>query len=332
MSAPRLHAEVPLAAGATVELPPAAARHVQVLRLQPGAALRLFDGRGGEAAATVLEIGRREVRVRVDAVEAVERELPLAVTLAVGVPANDRMDALVEKAVELGAAAIVPLVCERSVLRLEGERAARRIAHWQAVAVAACEQCGRNRVPAVAPFAALPAWLRGLPPAGADAAGARWLLSPRAGTALPRAWSTRGAAPASVAAAERPGRRPRAGRGSAGARRRVRRRRPRCARAARRHRAAGGAGVAGGAGGRCAGRRPCGELTGTACLPPAASAKAGPAARRPTPACSAASSTTRRQACPRTVFPRARLGPAFAEAWTCPDCGVAKADFEQVDL
>ena len=156
MSAPRLHVAAPLAAGATLDLPPEAARHVQVLRLQPGAALCVFDGRGGEAAATVLEIGRREVRVRVDAVDPVERELAVAVTLAVGMPANDRMDALVEKAVELGAAAIVPLVCERSVLRLAGERAAKRTAHWQAVAVAACEQCGRNRVPAVAPVVALP--------------------------------------------------------------------------------------------------------------------------------------------------------------------------------
>ena len=203
-SGPRFHVgDTPLAAGTTVDLPAVAARHVQVLRLQPGDAIRLFDNHGREAAATVLRIGRREVQASVAALAAADdeagasgtqrRELPLAVTLAVGVPANDRMDALVEKATELGAAAIVPLVCERSVLRLEGDRAARRVAHWQAVAVAACEQCGRSRVPLVSPLLALPAWLRSLDDPAAWAADsphpARWLLDPRARSMLPQAWA-----------------------------------------------------------------------------------------------------------------------------------------------
>lgn len=160
--------------GALVDLPPSAARHVQVLRLHSGDALTLFDGRGGEWAAQVARVGRREVQAQVLTHDAVEREASVEVTLALGVPANERMDALVEKATELGAAALQPLLTSRSVLRLDDERAQRRRAHWQAVAVAACEQCGRNRVPAVAPPATLAAWLDSLPPP--DAASARWLL------------------------------------------------------------------------------------------------------------------------------------------------------------
>ncbi len=163
---PRFHVPLPLAAGAEIELPEGASRHVQVLRLQPGDALTLFDGRGGEWAAQVSAMGRREVRVQIGAFVDVSRELPLAVTLAVGMPANERMDALVEKACELGVAAIQPLVCERSVLRLAGERAHKKVAHWQAVAVAACEQSGRTRVPQIAPVRGLGEWLAALPAAG----------------------------------------------------------------------------------------------------------------------------------------------------------------------
>ena len=160
-------AEVTLAEGAELALPERAARHLQVRRLQPGDALRLFDGRGSDWPADVVAMGRREVRVRVAAPQAVARELPIAVTLACGMPANERMDALVEKATELGVAAIQPLLCERAVLRLEGERAARRRAHWEAVAAAACEQCGRARLPVVHPVASLPTWLAAPAPAGA---------------------------------------------------------------------------------------------------------------------------------------------------------------------
>ncbi len=182
---PRFHVPLPLAAGAELELPEGVARHVQVLRLQPGAALTLFDGRGGEWSAQVLQMGRREVRVRLEAFRDVSRELPLGVTIAVGMPANERMDALVEKACELGVAAIQPLVCERSVLRLAGERAQKKVAHWQAVAVAACEQSGRTRVPALEPVRALADWLAELPPAAPHER--RLLLSLRDASALPRA-------------------------------------------------------------------------------------------------------------------------------------------------
>jgi 16S rRNA (uracil1498-N3)-methyltransferase len=146
----RLYVETPLVEGILLDLPPGPARHVQVRRAQPGDALVLFDGRGGEWHAEVTRMGRQQVTVFVSAHDPVEREAAIELTLAVGMPANERMDWLVEKATELGAAAIRPLVCERSVLRLDGDRAERKRAHWQAIAVAAAEQCGRTRVPEVA--------------------------------------------------------------------------------------------------------------------------------------------------------------------------------------
>ena len=172
----RLFVDTPLAAGATLALPPGAARHAQVRRVQPGDELTLFDGLGADWPAEVLAMGRREVTVRVGAPRAVDVELRCAVTLALGMPANERMDALVEKATELGVARLQPLLCERSVLRLDGERAARKREHWQAVAVAACEQSGRARVPVVEPVAPLAAWLAAL--AGN---ATRLLLSPHPG-------------------------------------------------------------------------------------------------------------------------------------------------------
>ena len=174
---PRFYCPLPLAAGAQVTLPPQAARHVQVLRLQPGDGITLFNGEGGEWAAAVTRMGRSDVDVEIGTHSPVEREAARAVHLVVGMPANERMDWLVEKATELGAASIQPVTTARSVVKLAGERAAKRQAHWQAIAVAACEQCGRNRVPQVAAPLALADWLRGAP-----AAGTRLLLSLRGGT------------------------------------------------------------------------------------------------------------------------------------------------------
>jgi 16S rRNA (uracil1498-N3)-methyltransferase len=156
---PRVYCEHALATGEVLALGAVAARHVQVLRLQPGDALTVFDGRGGEYDALVEHMGRSEVRVRVGQVRAIEREAPVAVHIALAMPANERMDWLVEKATELGVASIQPLVAERSVLRLAGERAQKKQAHWQAIAIAACEQCGRNRVPQVHAVQGLPSWL-----------------------------------------------------------------------------------------------------------------------------------------------------------------------------
>jgi 16S rRNA (uracil1498-N3)-methyltransferase len=155
----RIHLDLTLAAGAELPLPANASRHLQVLRLQPGAPITLFDGRGGEWSAEVVDMGRKTVIARVLAHHAVERELATSVTLALGMPANERMDWLVEKATELGVGTIVPLVCERSVLRVAGDRAERKAAHWQAIAAAACEQSGRNRVPSIAPPMPLRGWL-----------------------------------------------------------------------------------------------------------------------------------------------------------------------------
>lgn len=156
----RLHVAEAFASGSTLRLPALAARHVQVLRLQPGDPVALFNGiDGADWAATITRIGRGTVEVRVGAATAADRELADAVTIAVGVPSGDRMDALVEKAGELGAAAIQPLVCERSVVRLAGERAAARRRHWAAVAAAASEQCGRTRIAEILPVQTFADWL-----------------------------------------------------------------------------------------------------------------------------------------------------------------------------
>jgi 16S rRNA (uracil1498-N3)-methyltransferase len=142
---------------------------VQVLRLQPGDAITLFnhgpdwDGldkhQGGEFEATVTQMGRSNVQVQIGKHHAIERENTNAVHLAIGMPANERMDWLVEKAVELGVASIQPLMTQRTVLRLSGDRAAKKQSHWQSIAIAACEQCGGNRVPVIHPVMNFDTWL-----------------------------------------------------------------------------------------------------------------------------------------------------------------------------
>jgi 16S rRNA (uracil1498-N3)-methyltransferase len=155
----RFYCPVPLAAGQVLDLPPTAARHVQVLRMQPGHTLTLFNGEGGEFSAEVQHMGRSDVRVVVGEHRALECEAAVQVHLVVGMPANERMDWLVEKATELGVHRITPLMTERSVVRLTGERAEKKQAHWQAVAASASEQCGRNRVPVIDLPERLDAWL-----------------------------------------------------------------------------------------------------------------------------------------------------------------------------
>ena len=164
---PRFYCPAVLSSGLELELPPGAARHVQVLRLQPGDAITLFnngpdwDGpyTSGSFEARITRMGRSDVQVQVGEHHSGERDVARQVHLAVGMPANDRMDWLVEKAVELGVGSIQPLMSERSVLRLTGERAAKKVAHWQSVAIAASEQCGGNRVPAVHAVTTLVQWL-----------------------------------------------------------------------------------------------------------------------------------------------------------------------------
>ena len=161
----RFYCPLPLVTGQVLDLPPTAARHVQVLRMQPGHTLTLFNGEGGEFSAEVQHMGRSDVRVVVGEHRNVECEARCQVHLAVGMPANERMDWLVEKATELGVAHISPVMSQHTVLRLSGERGLKRQQHWQGIAQAACAQSGRNRVPQIDAPVALSEWLKTWPQA-----------------------------------------------------------------------------------------------------------------------------------------------------------------------
>jgi len=168
-------------------LPAPVAHHLHVLRMQPGATLTLFDGRGGQYTATLAEIGKKHASAHVDTFVEVEVELPYAVTLAQGLPEGSKMDWIIEKAVELGVAAVQPLAAQRSVVRLSHERAEKRHAHWLGVIESASEQCGRNRLAQLSPVADFKRWL------AQEAPSPRILLSPRATQSL-AGWAT-GAGP-----------------------------------------------------------------------------------------------------------------------------------------
>lgn len=160
MSSPRFYLDQPLAPGARFSLPPGPARHAaRALRLAVDDTIILFNGRGGEFAARIERINKEGVAVSVIEFAALERESRLRVMLAQGISSGERMDYTLQKAVELGVAAIQPIAARRSVVKLAGERADRRVAHWQGVVASACEQCGRNQVPVVAPPLSLAHWL-----------------------------------------------------------------------------------------------------------------------------------------------------------------------------
>ena len=179
MASPRIFCDVRLGPGAQFSLPEDAANHVgRSLRLRTGDALVVFDGRGGEYEAQILRIDRGRVDVKTGAFHDPERESPIAVGLVQGLPEADKMDWILQKSVELGVTWIQPLVCERSVVRLSGDRAARREAHWQRVVIAACEQCGRNRIPQLRPILAFRDW------AALPTEAARWMLAPGGGESL----------------------------------------------------------------------------------------------------------------------------------------------------
>ena len=168
----------PLPDSGDIELPDALAHHaLRVLRLRDGEPLVLFDGRGGELAARLQLRGKAAIAVCGEYRD-IERESPLSLVLVQALASGDKMDWIVQKAVELGASAVVPLQAERSVLRLSGERADKRVAHWRQVAVAACEQSGRNRVPAVEPITGLRDYL------AAAAATPKFILTPIDGRRL----------------------------------------------------------------------------------------------------------------------------------------------------
>jgi 16S rRNA (uracil1498-N3)-methyltransferase len=152
----RLFVEGTLQADARIELPEAAAHHaVRVLRLRDGDHVALFDGRGGEYDARLSVPGRGAVAAHTGPHRDIERESPLRVVLVQAVSSSDKMDFTVQKAVELGVAAIQPVLGERAVVRLNEERGEKKLAHWRRIAIAACEQCGRNRIPEIAAPVAL---------------------------------------------------------------------------------------------------------------------------------------------------------------------------------
>ena len=162
------------------DLPPEQSHHLaHVLRAVVGDAVTVFDGEGQEYNAEITRIGKRAVTVRLGEGSVVDRESPLKVVLAQGISSGERMDYTIQKAVELGIGGIQPLITERSIVRLDASRAAKRVAHWQGVVVAACEQCGRNVVPPVEDVVTLTAWLGGLP-----ALSRRFLLTPEGTTRL----------------------------------------------------------------------------------------------------------------------------------------------------
>jgi len=168
--------------GSEVRLAPEAAHHAaRVLRLAVGEPVTLFDGHGGEFEARITRMDRGEVTIKTGAHLAVEREAPLDILLVQGLSSGDRMDLTLQKSVELGVTAIQPVATERSVVKLKDERAARRAEHWQNLVIAACEQCGRNRVPSVAPLLDFGEWLGQL---GQPHDELRLMLSPHAAVSL----------------------------------------------------------------------------------------------------------------------------------------------------
>jgi 16S rRNA (uracil1498-N3)-methyltransferase len=179
MRVTRVHVDMPLAAGSRVALPAEAAGYLsRVLRMQPGDDCVLFNGDGRDYPARLLSTGKRGAEVEILGVHAVDSESPLQLLLVQGIARGEKMDLILQKATELGVSAIVPVTSERSEVRLDDARSAKRLAHWQGIVAAACAQCGRARVPSVAAPQALQAACAGLPP------GPRFLLDPGAAHSL----------------------------------------------------------------------------------------------------------------------------------------------------
>jgi 16S rRNA (uracil1498-N3)-methyltransferase len=156
----RVFVDAPLEAGALLPLPPGPAQHLaRVLRAAAGDALVVFNGRGGEYAANIEALHREQVSVRIGAHHAIERESPLTTTLLQGIARGEKMDQIVQKATELGVTRVVPVLTQRSNVRLDAAGGGRKQEHWRAVGIGACEQCGRNRVPEVTRPMQLPAAL-----------------------------------------------------------------------------------------------------------------------------------------------------------------------------
>ncbi|HEY2627637.1 MAG TPA: 16S rRNA (uracil(1498)-N(3))-methyltransferase [Usitatibacter sp.] len=175
MPHPRIYCDQRLGPGAQFSLSAEAAQHVaKALRLKAGDAIVVFDGRGGEYDATITRIDKDRVDVKSGAWHDVDVEPPVRLGIVQGLPEADKMDWIIQKSVELGAAWVQPIVCDRSVVRLSGERAARRESHWRRVAIAACEQSGRNRIAEVRPTLGFQSWI------AVPATAPRWVLTPGA--------------------------------------------------------------------------------------------------------------------------------------------------------
>ncbi|MFY9974395.1 MAG: 16S rRNA (uracil(1498)-N(3))-methyltransferase [Chromatiaceae bacterium] len=177
MQLPRVYVDAPLVPGESLPLPEGARRHlIQSLRLQAGARLVLFNGDGRDYQAHLAGVGRA-LTLAVESPGTVEPPPPIDIRLAIGVSKGERMDYVIQKAVELGVSRISPLFTERSVVQLAGERFERRMVHWQGVLIGACEQSGRRRLPLLDPATRFEDWVIGCPADGL-------MLDPRAGQAL----------------------------------------------------------------------------------------------------------------------------------------------------
>lgn len=163
MRIPRCYTDQSLVVGDTVELGEKTAHYLgRVLRLSIGSALVLFNGRGGEYQGNIASIGKKSLVVTVQSFVDVERESGLAIQLGIGISRGDKFDWVVQKATELGVATITPLITERGEIRLKGEKAEKKIQHWQQIAISACEQCQRNRVPTIQPVQTVSEWQHGV--------------------------------------------------------------------------------------------------------------------------------------------------------------------------
>lgn len=179
---PRFFCPQPLVTGQLIDLPEAVAHHVQVLRLAPGESIRIFNGEGGEYAATLKVLEKRRASAEIGAFSPREAELAHPISLAQALPEAAKMDWIIEKAVELGAASVEPLAAQRCVVKLANERAQKKLQHWQGIAISAAEQCGRNRVPHIAEIADFSSWV------SRQNGYRRILLTPRADMTL-TAWA-----------------------------------------------------------------------------------------------------------------------------------------------
>lgn len=161
---PRFYLPTALAPHTTLNLPDNIIRHIHVLRLNAGDSITLFNGTGNDFDATLQAIGKRHAECHIHAQRQPENESPLAITLVQAISSGERMDFTLQKSVELGVRAIQPIISERCVVRLSGERAEKRVQRWQDIVIAACEQSGRSIVPTVLPIVSFSDYLRQMPP------------------------------------------------------------------------------------------------------------------------------------------------------------------------